>query len=103
MDSCFAFLLDGELGMLVDDVTVRAPDGGVSSSVDPSCPVTAQLSFQGCTLGMALFTTISKATGCVGQITPLRKAGLTSYYPDLSVSERKGFVVKERWLISFWF
>lgn len=38
MDPCFAFLLDGVLGMLVDDVTVWAPDGGVSSSVDPSYP-----------------------------------------------------------------
>lgn len=52
-----------------------AADGSVNSSNYPSysshCPAVPQ----GCTLRMALFTIISKATGCVGQITPLEKQG----------------------------
>lgn len=79
-DPCFAFLLDRVLGVLVGDVTGQQMEASVPQ-ITPLTPVTAQLSPQGCTLRMALFTTISKATGCVGQITPLRKAGHTSYCP----------------------
>lgn len=61
----------------------------------PLAPVTVQLSPQGSSLEMALFITISKATGWVGQITPLRKEGLTNYQARRSLAKERALQFKE--------
>lgn len=63
MGACFASLLARVLGELVEDVTRHQMEVSVPQ-LTGLAPVTAQLSPQGCTLGIALLTTISKATLC---------------------------------------
>lgn len=67
-----------------------APDGGVSCVSDPSCSSQCPAVPTGLYPGDGPVYT--KPLGrWVGQIIPLRKAGLMNYYADLLVSRRKDF------------
>lgn len=96
MDPGSAFLMDRVLVVLEEDLTVWVPDGGVSSSNDPSCPSHCPAVPTGLYPGDGpVYYNKQLPLGVLDKSFPLEKPELSNY-ADSSLSKRKGFAVAGR-------